>query len=316
MPDLPPVIAVTGAAGYVGQLLVARLEREPSVQTVLAVDVRPPSGPQPAKVIFVRHSVLDPLEELFQARKVQAVVHLAFLLRQRRDPAITHRVNVEGTRNLLRACHAAQVGCILYLSSTTVYGPHPDNPVPLLEESPPRPLSAFQYAAQKLESERLFQAYAQDVPAACVSILRGCVVMGPSARNFITKALFKPILIGVLGYDPPLQFLHENDLVELLVLFLAGGHPGVYNVAGPGGVPYSALVRVSRRRCLWLPPPLAYGITNLTWALRLQNDSPGVGLDFIRYPWVAGTDKLRRETGYVFRYTSEQALRAFVERAR
>ena len=315
MSNGPRVVAVTGAAGYIGQRLLARLQEEPHVESVLATDVRPHSQLLP-KVTFLEQDILEPLEEAFHQHGVQGLVHLAFVLRQGRDPEVVRRVNVGGAQNVLRACRSAGVQRILYVSSSTVYGPHQDNPARLTEEHPVRPPAVFQYAVHKAESEALFQAYARDVPGACVSLLRGCVVMGPSAHNFITQALFKPILIGVRGYDPPMQFLHEDDMVELLVHFLTHESPGVYNVAGPGEVRYSALVRMARRPLVWLPAPIAYGLTNLTWALHLQNDSPGVGLDFIRYPWVVSTEKLCRETGYEFKHTCEEALQAFLVRDR
>lgn len=87
----------------------------------------------------------------------------------------------------------------------------------------------------------------------------------------------------------------------------------MFNVAGRGEVPYSRMVRLARRPLLRLPAPLAYGLTELTWRFRLQSDSPSVGLDFIRYPWVASTERVQRETGFRFQYTSEEALRSFLE---
>ena len=312
MRDTPNVVAITGAAGYIGQRLLARLNPEPFVERIVALDRRD-LGETPPKVLFFQQDVNAPLEELFAQHGVQAVVHLAFVLRQGRDRKAVHRINVGGTENVLRACRAARVGRFLCLSSTTVYGPHPDNSTPLTEESPIHPPHAFQYAWDKAQVEKLLHVYAQDVPDAKVTILRGCVVMGPSAKNFITQAFFKPILVGVRGYDPPMQFLHEADLVELLVRFLQEGRPGVYNVAGPGEIRYSQMVRLARRPLIWLPSWVIYPLTELAWRLRLQNDSPAVGLDFIRYPWVVSTEKVQRETGYTFRYSAEEALTAYLK---
>jgi UDP-glucose 4-epimerase len=311
MPEGP--IAITGAAGYIGQRLLVRLRQELPVESILALDVRPLSELESSKITFAQQSVLDPLVDLFVHHKIQTVVHLAFLLHQSRDPSRAHRINVEGTRNVLFACKQAGVKKIINLSSSTVYGPHPDNPVPLTEEHNPRPPSTSQYAVHKLQCEGLLHEYAHEMSGTCVSILRGCIVMGPSAHNFITQALFRPFLIGIRGSDPPIQFVHEDDLTELLLLFLTKNHSGTFNVAGPGAVNYSQLVQMAKRHCLWLPAPIAYGITNLSWALRLQNASPGVGLDFIRYPWLVSTEKLRHDTGYTFQYSSEEALLAFLE---
>ena len=44
-------------------------------------------------------------------------------------------INVSGTENVLSACVEANVSRLIYTSSTTAYGFHPDNEVPLTEES-------------------------------------------------------------------------------------------------------------------------------------------------------------------------------------
>ena len=312
----PEVVAVTGAAGYIGRRLVAHLVAQPSIRRIIATDIRPLAEPHHPKVTFLQQDITAPLGPTFEEHGVHAVVHLAFVLRQLRDRRASLRVNLEGAANLLRACESAHVQRIVVLSSSTVYGPHPDNPTPLTEASPCRPPSAFHYAWDKAASEHLFQDYASAHPEIELSILRGCVVMGPSARNFITSALFKPLLVGVRGYDPPLQFVHEDDLLELLGRFVAEPHPGVFNVAGPGTVRWSQLAHMAKRRLVWLPAALAYPLTQLTWWLRLQNDSPAVGLDWVRYPWVVSTERLERELGYRFRHTSEQALRGYLEHRR
>lgn len=308
----PGVVAVTGAAGYIGGRLLAHLAAQPSVRRIVATDVRPATGSYP-KVIFLQQDITTPLGRAFKQEGVEAVVHLAFVLRQMRDRRTSRRVNLEGTANLLQACETARVRRLVVLSSSTVYGAHPDNPMPLTEAAPCRPPRAFHYAWDKAASERLLQDYAAAHPGTELSILRSCVVMGPSASNFITSALFKPLLVGVRGYDPPLQFVHEADLLELLWRFVAEPHPGVFNVAGPGAVRWSELARMANRRLVRLPASLVYPLTQLAWWLRLQNDSPAVGLDWVRHPWVVSTERLEQELGYRFGHTSEQALRSYLE---
>jgi len=312
-PSAPPaVVAVTGAAGYLGQRLLARLGQEDDVKRIVAIDIHPMPETGP-KVTALRQDVTEPLEQAFRQHGVEAVVHFAFVLGQRRGRRVTRRVNVGGVASVLQACDAAGVRRIVTLSSSTVYGAHADNSVPIDEDAPCRPPRAFHYAWDKADSERLLQGYAKAHPGTAVSILRGCVVMGPSASNFITSSLFKPVLVGLRGYDPPMQFVHEDDVVALLWRFVAEPHPGVFNVAGPGTVQWSELARMSGKRLIWLPTTVAYPLTQLTWWLRLQNDSPAVGLDWIRYPWVVSTERLQRETGFRFQYTGEEALRSYLK---
>jgi UDP-glucose 4-epimerase len=283
------------------------------VERVLAIDVRPLRG-APAKVRVHVQDVADSLDTVFQEEQPDAVVHLAYLLNPGRDRADARRVNVGGTESVLNASTRARVRHIVYLSSTSVYGARPDNPIPLTEDATPRPIPGFAYSEDKLASERLLGEYGRAHPACCVTVLRGCVVMGPGARNFISQALTKPVMVGVLGADPPMQFFHEDDLVNLLLHVIRRPKAGTYNFGGEGTVRYSEMLRMARRPAVWLPAWLLYPLVQGLWRLRIQNDAPACGLDFIRYPWVASTERLREGLGFVPKYTSGQALEAWVVR--
>ena len=136
---------------------------------------------------------------------------------------------------MLDACAEAAVKSIVYLSSATVYGARHDNPPLLTEDSLARPVVGFQYALDKFLTERIFEKHGGTHQDARVTVLRSCVVMGPGADNFITQAFAKPFLVAVRGYDPPLQFLHEYDLMELITLAARDDRfRGVFNLAGKG----------------------------------------------------------------------------------
>ncbi len=308
---VPKVVAVTGAAGYLGSRLVRRLVAEPQVERVFATDAQPPPY-ELDKVAYYEQDLLDPLAAAFVEHRVEALVHLAFVIRQQRSRGASHRVNVDGADHVLAAAAQAGVERVVHLSSSTVYGAQPGNPAELDEDAPARPSASFHYAWDKREAERAFEDYAREHPDAAVSILRSCIVMGPSARNSITQALSKPLLVGVRNADPPIQFVHEDDLMEVLWRFITEAHRGVFNVAAPGAARWSEVGRMARRRIVWLPSWAAYGLTDLAWLLRLQSDAPSAGLDYVRWPWAVSTAKLEREVGYAFRYDSRQALEAWL----
>ena len=149
---------------------------------------------------------------------MDTLVHLAFVLRPGHDRKAMRRVNLSGASSVLDACAEAGVKNLIYLSSATVYGARPDNPPLLAEDSLVRPVTGFQYALDKFLTERIFEKHGDTHQDVRVAALRSCVVMGPGADNFITQAFAKPFLVAVRGYDPPLQFLHEYDLMELMTL--------------------------------------------------------------------------------------------------
>ena len=309
-----PVVAVTGAAGYIGSRLLQELEKDENVERTVAIDTSPLRVPF-HNVASERLDVTQPLDDTFRDHRVNTVVHLAFILKpghKRREADRVREANLRSVHSALRACHAAKASNFIYLSSHTIYGAHVDNPVPITEQAPLRPSRSFQYSRDKALCEGVVREFARENPQVDVTILRSCVVMGPGADNFVTRAFFKPVLLGVMGYDPPLQFVHEDDLAKILHLLIMEPCPGTFNVAGEGVIRYSRVAGLARSKLIFLPPMMAYPLTQMAWNLGIQKDAPAVGLDFIRYPIVISTGKLKKETGFRFFYTSEDALMAYL----
>lgn len=309
-------IAVTGSSGYIGTVLIRRLVERDDVSSILAIDVREPRQDLGNKVTFVRQDVSEPFPGLFAEHEVDTVVHLAYVLRQGRDREANRRVNVGGTRNTIEACREGRVRRIVYLSSTSVYGAHADNPELLTEDMSARPVSGFQYSEDKLESERMLHEYASASDGVSVCVLRCCPVMGLNADNFIASAIEKPFLVAISGANPPMQLIHEDDAARCMELAVFGNAEGLYNVGSANAIMWDEMAAARGRRVVSLPSWLLSAATQITWTLRLQSDSPAVGLNMIRYPWFAGTDKIEREMGFRPRYSSREAWEAYLEKAR
>ena len=307
------VIAVTGAAGYVGRRLLKELEENGEQGKLVAFDTRPLAFPI-HNVAAYRQDVTEPIDEVLYGRRVTTLVHLAFHARRgrnRREVAAISQSNLDALRSVLVSCDRAQVRHFVFLSSHTVYGAHRDNPIPLPDDAPLRPLADFPYGHDKLASEDLIREFAAQHQDLKVTILRPCVVLGPNAQDSISKGLFRRVLLGVLGYNPPMQFLYEDDLARVLAVIVARELPGVFNVAGEGVVFYRELARIIKSSLVSLPAILAYPAVQLTWNLGVQRESTASGLDLVRYPMVLDTSKLRRATGYRFWHTSLETLTSF-----
>ena len=306
----PPTVAVTGAAGYIGTRLLQELENQRSVDKVVAMDTRPLSTSS-RNVVYESANVIALEDADFRVHGVTTVVHLAFDFgpgRNANEMDRIRRTNLGGVDGVLNACRDGNVTNLIYLSSHTVYGASADNPIPITELAPVRPTSGFQYALNKGLCEARVREFAQDNPEINVAILRCCMVMGRGADNRVPNAFFKPVMVGVMGYNPPLQFVHEDDLARLLHLFIMTPHPGIFNVAGDGVISYTDVARHARRRLIMVPSVVVYPLVQLAWNLGVQKEAPAAGLDFVRYPVVVSTAKLKKETGFKFIHTSEEAL--------
>jgi UDP-glucose 4-epimerase len=124
--------------------------------------------------------------------------------------------------------------------------------------------------------------------------------------------MFKPIMIRVAGYDPPMQFVHEDDLVEIIMTFLSQRKSGIFNVAGSGQIRYTEVAKLARKRTIALPERLLHLLMGFSWALRLQRESPTSGLEFIKYPPIVNAEKLKSELGFQFSYSSRDAITSFL----
>lgn len=304
-------IAVTGISGYIGTQLMRRLMIHPEVEAIIGIADVPPIE-SPPKLTFVKQDITQPFDDLFAKHNVDAAVHLAFVVAPTRKEEWARCINVEGTRNFLHACEKANVGYLLYLGSTSAYGAHKDNPVPLTEESPLRPNERFQYARDKVATERLFEDFAIANSQAKVTVLRGSPVLGPGGAKAIGAKVFQSVMVRMAGTNPPMQFLHEDDLIDVLIALLEKKASGIYNVAGDGTLTYKEVARLAKRPMVVTPKGLLGGVMDLAWKLRLQSQSNSSGLDFIAYPWVASNEKLKKAIGFRYKYSTEETVKSFL----
>ena len=126
-----PAVLVTGASGEVGFGLIERLPASSDLQ-IIALDLKelPPEIRSQCGAAIVG-DILDPnlLQRLVTEFEIHAIYHLAALLSTRAEytPETAHRVNVEGTLNLLKFAHEqarwhGNAVMFIFPSSIAVYG--------------------------------------------------------------------------------------------------------------------------------------------------------------------------------------------------
>jgi UDP-glucose 4-epimerase len=299
---------VTGGSGYIGSRLVSHLSSREATERIAIADVRPPRHYQP-KTSFHQLDVRDRggTRALLEQVRPDALVHLAYILDPIHDEALMYDVDVNGTQNVLDAASAAGVGQVLVTSSATAYGAFPDNPQPLEEHHPVRGQPNFSYARDKTESDRLCQLWAHQHPDAVMTIVRPCQVFGPTVNNYLVRLwLSQPFQPDTGSPDIPLQFVHEDDLADALVLLLEGRHSGAFNVApddGIGGRECADLIGLKRRR---MPLGAVRKMAAAMWKLR-QAEAPPGALEFALHPWVVSNERLR-SLGWEPRHTSRETF--------
>jgi UDP-glucose 4-epimerase len=314
-------IAITGSSGYLAQQLIKRLGSDADVELILGLDIRPRETTVKRPYSFLQFDLTAPWEKLrdcFRSNQINTALHLAWQFNPTHDLQRHRQVDVEGSRNFFRAAEAAAVRRVIHASSATAYvnPANPSNPPFIPEDSPVSGTPLYLYSKHKAEVDRIAQEFMVQHPEIEVMILRPSIVLGPNTRNIVAEMLewpwrSFPWMFQVYGADPPMQFVSEDDMAEVLFRALKSETRGIFNVAGDGTIRYSDMVRAVGKKPLALPAVILYPMAAILWALRFAPFPSGM-LDMIRYPWVADNTRLKNTFGYVPHSDTKQALDSFI----
>ncbi len=210
----PEVSVVTGANGRLGrELIKLLLKRGDDVRALVKRKefiVELPTG-----VVPYQGDINDPkaLDEI--CKDADNVYHFAAIVSEYK--ATTEeimRVNAEGTRSLMEACEANEVGHIIFTSSVDVYGLNRKDT--LTEESKLDPKD--RYGLSKMIAEQVIRRYKATVP---YTIFRMANLYGPGYEDSFFK-IFKVIKDGkahIIGDGQnKINLVHLYDVLQVMTL--------------------------------------------------------------------------------------------------
>lgn len=263
-------VLVTGGTGFVGSAAVAAMVSGADAADrpeVRVLSRRPlPGWMSEAGVIGVRGDLTDPGSIRGSCDGVSTVVHLAAQIGGGRE--ICERVNVEGTRSLLREVARTGVRRIVHLSTTAVYGSGVHRGA---SESLLAPAPVSETSRTRLLAER-------QVRAVGGMVLRPHLVYGPGDTWFL------PTVFRLLGLVPAwidrgeavTSVVSVQDLGRVVAALAQrpwGPHPGaVFHVNQPEPVTYRELIGTVLA-CLGIEPP-AEELAAAEVRLRLSRELP------------------------------------------
>ena len=302
---------ITGGSGYIGSRLVELLSAREDTERIVITDLRPPRVPWP-KTTYLEMDVRDRrMGSLLAAEEPDALVHLAFVLNPLRDEHAMYDIDVNGTQNVLDGASNAGIEHVLVASSTTAYGAWPDNPVPLTEEHPVRGMPNYEYARDKTEIDRMSQLWAVRHPDRTMTIVRPCIVFGPTVDNYIVRFWQNAPFIALLdGVDLEIQYVHEEDVIDAVSRLLLERKDGIFNLTGDGTIRLSEGAEMIGVKTRNIKLSTYRRLAGTLWKLHVPRiEAPPGQLDFLRYPWIASNEKLKSELGWQPR-TSREAFEA------
>jgi nucleoside-diphosphate-sugar epimerase len=224
-------VLVTGATGFIGRAVTARLNRDRT--PFLALDSKAGDIAAPETLAALR------------GESFSAVIHLAgrsFVPDSWAQPDEFARINVQGTMNVLELCRARRTP--LVFASAYVYG----NPLrlPISEEDAPNPNNP--YAQSKYLAEQACRS-CYDAEGFPITVLRLFNVYGPNQRErFLIPTIIRQVLreraIEVLDLRPRRDWVFVSDVAEAIVA--AATRPAgfsVYNIGSGSSVSVEELIR-------------------------------------------------------------------------
>ncbi|MBZ0162006.1 MAG: SDR family oxidoreductase [Notoacmeibacter sp.] len=310
-------ILVTGAAGAVGQALLAALGATPLAARTFATDLRRPAD-LPTGMRFMALDVTsEDSGRVIGAVKPRAVVHLASIVTPPKGMAreTAFAVDVTGTKNVLDACLAHGVYRLVVTSSGAAYGYHVDNPVPLTEGDPVRGNPEFAYSDHKRQVEEMLASTRAAHPELEQVVLRVGTVIGPAIDNQITALFGKPQLLAAGRSESPFVFIWTQDLARILMRAATDGPPGIFNVAGDGAMGISEIAAALGKPVLRIPVWLLKAALAIAQPLGLSRYGPEQ-VRFLQYRPVLDNTALKTVFGYRPEKTSAEAFATWAEAQR
>ena len=302
-------VLVTGLSTYWGGRLAQALEGFDQVEAIIGVDSREPRH-ELERTEFVkvstRHSLI---QRIVRAAEIDTVIDTRLIVNSIvASPRDAHENNVIGTMNILAACFGSDspVRKFIFKSSAMYYGSEQDDPA-FFTERMPRPHPARTSIERDVaDAEEAVADFAEKRPDVDVTVLRFANVLGPDVDTSFTRMFALPLVPMVLGFDPRLQFAHEDDVVHALEHAAFHRVPGAYNVAGDGVLALSEAIGLLGKRAAPLLPPWGTGI--FAGPLRrLGFRIPDEMLNLLRFG--RGLDnRLYKAVGFVYGYTSREAV--------
>ena len=296
-------VAITGISGRLGGLLTRHLHRN---HEVVGIDrrsfVRAPSDVEMHRIDIRRKRCA----EVFRSGRFDAVVHLNVMHDPRASSADHHTFNIQGTSRVMEYCVRFGIPKLVLLSSANVYGPRPDNTQFLTEDAPLMGGERFSEIRDLVGIDMLGQSFFWKNPQVETVILRPVHIIG-AVRNAPSNYLRLRRPLRLMGFDPMVQIIHEDDVVRAIERAVEPGVQGVFNVSGCPPATLSQLQRMAGAQPRPCPHFLAEPLLERMWRLRLVS-FPAPEVDHLRYVCMVDGTRAQEVMGFEHRHGLEETM--------
>lgn len=315
-------ILITGASGCIGKALVKRLltseDAGPSQNRqhqVYATDIKTSPFEDHEQLVYNEFDICS--NEFFDwvmDIKPNVIIHLASVLQINKTltRSKAYQIDVVATERLLATAVDASVSKFVVTTSGAAYGYHPENNQGDISETRPTKgnLDYF-YSAHKSEVEAILKKYRELTPLLKQVVLRPGAIIGPDFEGPVVNLFEQKVITGLIGYKGLFNFIWSDDVVEYLIESATTPIQGEFNLAGSGTLSLKQIAQKLEKRYVALPPFLVKVLLTILKPIGLTQYGPEQ-VKFIKYRPVLSNKKIRQEFTYQPKFTSEQALKAYL----
>jgi UDP-glucose 4-epimerase len=314
-----PVLAMTGASGFLGSSLLKKWVSSPHIKEIHVFDCRIPNLSSSKIVFHLVDLCADNADTLIASVllrvKPQLFLHAALFSAPHRKAASAREIESIGTFHLLNALAEAKTSRLVIFSHTFVYGASAHNPNFISEHSSLKGTGP-QFVRTRVDVERQIQEFSKDYAHQCKTcVLRFAPVFGPTSDHLFARYFMAGVVPKPLGFDPLLQFVHEDDALRAAQTALFSDKHGIFNIVGKGVIPLSTAIHLAGKIPFPVPSFICRSVFSAGFALRLW-ELPSDLVDFYQYLCVADGHKAREFLEFTPTFSSRQALKSMIEAQR
>ncbi len=335
-------VLITGAGGYVGQMLVRRFAAREDVAKIIGIDKEPLPDliKDEPKLVYIHTNLSDNdgWEEEALSHQPDIVIHAAWQIREMYGKKhLQWQWNVDGSDRVFDFCFSHSfVKRLVHFSTVASYGARKDNSVDhFYKEEEGFRKSDYLYAEEKrIVEQHLEEKYAVAKEAGHeieVAIVRPAAITGPRGRYMRIRFGLQAALSGQLKesfvhrlvslmtkFVPAThtwlrQFIHEDDvvrIVELLAFSPLKKKYDAFNICPPGAVVRPPeMAKAVGKKILYVHPQLIRFVFFIMWhGTRGRVPTSKGGWKSYSYPIAVDGSKLTREYGFQYGPSSFDAF--------
>ena len=307
-------VFITGAAGCLGRQLVKTLTENENIE-VFATDIKPSPFNDHNNLTYRALDICSGgFQQWLTEIKPNKIVHLASILQLSKQLTRekAYQIDVVATQQLLNACVDLNVEKIIVTTSGAAYGYYPENKNIITEKRATKGNKDYFYSSHKAEVEQLMADFREKQPQLKQIVFRPGAIIGPDFDGPVVDLFKQKIIVGLIGYPSPFNFIWSTDVVAYLIEGLFAEITGEFNIAGDGALSLKDIAKQLSKPYLPLPAWLIQAALTIAKPLGLSQYGPEQ-VKFIKYRPVLSNKKLKNTFMHQAQYTSTQALKAYAK---